>query len=217
MNFDRKVLWVRYPKTASTTIKAMFIDSDKRWNDNDLKPDIKVAEYKTIHHIFNYKKRCCDLKINKINIIRSLILDEYIQKCYNTWNDTYKIITSRNPYDRFVSGYLHMNIKTPFNEMHEYDYTKLNPKQQNHIIKPIYSEHIKNADYIIRYEYLINDLKKLFELFNMKLNVNNIPVLRKTKSVHYSYYYKKNPHMINFVYNNFISDFEFFKYNKNIN
>jgi len=217
LNDALSAIWIRYPKTASTTIKYLFLQAFKYTNNID-DSETYVERCGDISLYYDSKFDIFKTKKYKLTVLRSLKLNEFVELYPSIWNNLYKIVSCRNPYDRFVSGYNYLNVDIPFNEMDKFDYNSL--KQEyilNHIIRPIYSDIIKEVDYIIRFEYLHEDLKELFNILNLELDLTNIPIFRKTSYISYKEYYKNAPNMIDFVYNTFKSDFDFFGYDKNIN
>lgn len=226
INNKKYIIWVRTTKTGSTSLKAYLGDSNKKWKD-DIE-ELKILNIKKHYGHYNQflypsNKMCIDMKENYINIIPQMRIKEFIEEYKNVWDDSFKFILTRNPYDKFLSGWKFLNSdkisrqilkNTPFNEMDNFNYDKFSPHLKNHIIDEIYFEDIKSVDYIVKYENYINDIEKLFNLINIPFNKKNYPNVRKTQFTDYKEYYMNNKNMIEFVDNKFKNDFEFFGYDK---
>jgi len=224
MNFDKTVIWIRFPKTGSTSLRAFFMDPARNWKDSDkimqeqfFVEDLYELKHNLIYQLVSYRVGVTMPVYNKINFIYDKQTNKFKNKFPDEWKNSYKFTISRNPYDRFLSGYKHLSRfnqlgDVKFNEMDKFDYNTLNSVQQAHICTPIISNiKLDDLDYIIKYEHLEEDVKDLCDTLN--INYIKLQHLMKTKTKPYTEYYKEYPHMQEFVYNLFKSDFEAFNYN----
>ena len=185
MNYEN-VIWIRTGKTAGTSIDEAF----KRVGLRTRKP----APGKII-----------EIQADKVGPWYSISQFKYLYP--KLWEEAFKFMVCRNPYDRAVSGWLYL------------------PATKNHsLLKAISGGHtvavdyhflpqtygIDKIDFVIRFENLQEDFNKLCE----ELGIEPIPLRHMMQSVRGPFrdYYDRA--LAEKVYNKYIADFQFFNYNK---
>ncbi len=148
--------------------------------------------------------------------------------CPSSYEDYFKFAFVRNPWERFVSGWLDKVVKNNllnFNkEIHEkmQDFesfviycSELNLKtcnrhfrHQNKLID------LNEIDYLGRMESFNNDLKQIFDILGLSLKKVPIKNKSETKSSYDSFYTNKTKEMISDMYR---KDIQLFKYSYDLN
>lgn len=141
------------------------------------------------------------------------IIAEQIKK--ERFEEAFKVITVRNPYDRMVSAYEFYKIiraregKPFYDSFHDFVMgTTIRP-----MIRYAFLGERNILDFIIHFERLRIDVYKLFSLLKIK-QVPRIPHLQKTNNhPPYQTYYQGNS-LDKIVYDKYRQDFEFFGYSR---
>lgn len=202
---NRYVIWIRNGKVGGTSFNKAFSGV---FTPNNFKGSGLISLTPTYGKI---------IEVHAMGIGYAMGVEEFKIKYPSIWNEAFKFILVRNPYDRWVSSWAFLptmrNIK--FNDLMKYDYSKMNDhhiyhmtlKQTKHII-----ENDKlNVDNIIKLENFNENYYTLCEL--LSINPTKLEKLRVSKHQSYQIYYDEETS--NFVYNMFKEDFDYLEYDKN--
>ena len=170
----------------------------------------------------------CNESISDYGIISSRMMNNSSSKWYKhmsalqvkdnigdeIFNNYFKFCIVRNPYDLMVSSYFwRLHIKEfngPFNEFIKNFHHTINTDNT----RRIFINNLPICDYYIRYEILLDDIKKVCEKIGIKnYNLNNLPNHKsgiRPKGLSYRDYYDEETRLI--VYNLFKKEFELFGY-----
>lgn len=212
------------PLNRPTTEKG-FLYNEKARNYKGLSSIIKIIKYQIINfsqisnplsYLKTFLLSC--LKVPKKKVIR-IFLSRFVShmsaalvklKVGNLiWNNYFKFTIERNPWDKVVSAYHHLNPEIPFNEW-------IQSFSLNHRSQPInfslYSINGKVVlDFIGKFENLNEDLKIIFNKLNLPLTTlpQEKKIYRKNKE-NYRNYYNENSKKI--VEKNYKEEIRLFGY-----
>ena len=202
-----KFIYIKNAKVAGSSVESFFgkycIDPKKVYNYND---EIcqHIDEFGIIGSRGHSQKKGDKWQSHKIaksirNDLGKEKFDKYLKFC-----------VVRNPYDKVVSRYFFnpINKKMTFKE-----YVKTKNTNNNLNINLIDGKDV--CDYIIRYEYLeedINTLCKILKIdsYDLSLLPKHKSTQRKNKKKHWSEYYDDETK--NIVYNEYKKEFELYGY-----
>jgi len=209
----QRVIFVHIPRTAGTSIKkCMQQDEDHFLLKRSWIP--VTAENTKKFILLSHTPITC--------LIKHAILDE------DMWNNSFKFVFVRNPWDRLVSVWKfykgcrrQKDYSTRFLESFSIFFEKVIvnkkwiPPLGLHIHRPNF-QHVlpqtnwldKDIDFIGRFENLADDWKTICELIKMKYNV--LKKTNTTKHLHYSTYY--TPKMVDQTAFFYAEDIERFNY-----
>ena len=194
---SNRFIYIHTTKTAGSSISALLLNY---CNDTD-----------SYTSIFDYNKRGIVGNFDKldhhsgINTVRKFINNDTKFKSY------LKISSIRNPFDRMVSAYFWFKPTYTKNiNFEEYvigDYPHPAP-----LYNSLFINNKLGVDFLIRYEYLNDDVSKLLIKLKKDNNVN-IPKLKtntRTDSKSYHHYY--NDKLIDIIKKDYKMDLNIFNY-----
>lgn len=118
---------------------------------------------------------------------------------------THKDMTNEKGLEHFGDDFETWLTKIDFEKPDHINFDFGIVKKQTHYITKE-----KDPEFIIRFEHLEEDIKIIRDRFNINTPYSN---LNRTQKVNIKDYYKSD-FAINFVYENFKEDFDYFGYNK---
>ncbi len=121
-------------------------------------------------------------------------------------NELYKFVTIRNPWDRAISFYF-----SPHRGEVEWDkksflqFVSSNVKPLRHYLQlEANDSFVSNVDFIIKYESLENDFRRVLEIIKVKMEL--LPHRNKSTRKHYTHYYDSE--LIDFIHDAFLEDIQ---------
>ena len=210
-----KIIFLKTYKTSSSSFENALSHwcTDKCIVTDRIKDDEKNI-YMKKYNLKGYQNAQPPLKVLSNHLkghTRSAQIKELIDKMYgvnieiNWWQKYTKIAIHRNPFERFISWYCHRGNDEPFEVWAR---KNLDFLDKNHEVAPL-----KDMDYIIRYEYLKEDIEKLnidnlWELYsNIKINSNFRP-----KDATVEKMYKGQKELVNLIIDKCKHEIKYFKY-----
>ncbi len=189
-----KLIFIRNPKTASSSIIRYFFD--------DVKPG------------FHEKNRIDTRKVwsGDLNHYPLFVLNDLLEP--SVLNSHFKFSFVRNPFDRIASSFAYMRRWYNQNNQPKPDCLNSFKKYITSIDQPQYKlsqyEFTKGCDFIGRYENLKTEFNNLCNILGLEFDPNRLPHVNKTKRKHYSKFY--DDECIEITSNLFAKDLERFNY-----
>jgi len=222
VNHNLKAIFIHVHKTGGTYISYMLHKYYGFKNYYLRRPD---------HDVFCLNKKKTTKYINYENRIHGVLVyyktSSYINKKMNMtaqkWNEYFKFCFIRNPYDKIISAWYHINrYNIPFN-----NYLNLintcNDVEYMHMFLPqvrnIINEKGKiNINYIGKFENLENDLTYILKKIGIPTIIHDVNK-KINKRNHLEFYKYYNQESLNIVNNLLKEDFQYLDYPKftNIN
>jgi hypothetical protein len=212
---SKKIIFVHIPRTAGTSITQF------------LKEYFNVAGVP--EHLELYKKRLKDKGYLK-NSIEKIVSDKnyqqkimsykyakhatashYLEICGKKLFDSFfKFTIIRNPWERMTSWFMHPKAGMPFKENEFIKWLRLMGNENQMRFLKIDNKVL--VDKILRYENLKKDLPEIFTKLGIPKNeINNLPVINKSKRGLYQKYYNELSKKL--VQEMFSEEIELFNYN----
>lgn len=193
VSHTKKFIYIKNYKVAGTSVELFF----EKWCSN--KNDIIGFRGNRIER--SKKKDIIGSHANIKRILKILgkdVYDKYLKFC-----------VVRNPYDKMVSAYFFLKgqnmFKGTFKEFCQDDNNALNINRYS-------IDNVPQCDYYIRYENLLEDIKKICLKLNIncKIELQNCKGEYRPKNKHYSEYYDNDTREI--VYKKHKKEFIMFGY-----
>ena len=220
INHDLKAIFIHVHKTGGTYISYMLHKYYGFTNYYIRRPD---------HDTFCFNKKKTTKYINYENRVHGVLIyyktSPYINKKMNMnrekWNTYYKFCFIRNPYDKIISGWNHVNrFKIPFKNYLNL-IKKCNDVEYMHVFLPQVRNIIDldgkiNINYIGKFENLEEDFHNILKNIGIKEIIHEKEKsMNKRDHLHYSSYYDQETlNKVNLLLN---EDFNKLDYNKIIN
>lgn len=200
----RHVIWIRTGKVGSSSFHHAFAGKS---------PGNDFIEHNKITTLPKYGKI---IEVHSKNVGYAKGILEFKKKYPEIWENAYKVLIVRNPYDRFVSAwkFLARTKNMGFDDLINFDFNKLTESVNYHIIRPLTEDLIiddkLNVDHIIRFENFQSDFNNFCDVISYpRRKLNHI---RKGNHNNYKEYY--NQKRADFVYELMKNDFNLLCYDK---
>lgn len=203
---ERYVLWIRNGKIGGTSLQYALAGC-QAGDDN-----FKGSGLITITPQLGYITEIQSQKISYAEGINS-----FKTKYLDIWENSFKFILVRNPYDRFVSAWKYFNDtkNLSFEKYVNLDFSKFSRPLNYHYIREQTGDLVENdsfvIDYILRFENFQNDFNRLCDI----LSIPRKKLEHRRKSKHKPFYEYYDENTSNLVYEMFKNDFKYLNYDKN--
>jgi hypothetical protein len=205
INHDLKSVFIHIHKTGGTYISYMlqkyygFKNYYLRRPDHDIfcmnkKKTTKYLNYENrIHGVLNYFKT-------------SLFINKKMNMTPQKWDTYYKFCFIRNPYDRIISGWYHVNkLNIPFSNYLNL-YNRCNDVEFMHVFMPqvrnIINEKGKiNIDFIGQFENLEHDFQKVLKNIGIKDIIHEVSkkMNKREHNQFYTYFSQEALNKVNLI------------------
>ena len=215
INHDLKTIFIHIHKTGGTYISYMlqkyygFKNYYLRRPDHDIfcmnkKKTTKYLNYENrIHGVLNYFKT-------------SPFINKKMNMTQQKWDTYYKFCFIRNPYDRIISGWYHVNkLNIPFSNYLNL-YNRCNDVEFMHVFMPqvrnIINEKGKiNINFIGQFENLEDDFQKVLKNIGVKDIIHDVKkqMNKREHNPFYTYFGQESLNKVNLILK---EDFKFLNF-----
>jgi hypothetical protein len=206
ISHEKRIVFVHIPKTGGTSIE-LALDMNK--NENLFSPGIKFNTYK-IEQLKKYKVSPQHLYGKEILEVEPNVKDYY-------W-----FTVVRNPFDRLVSEYHHINKERTNDFVYKNisfpEFVKKTLTLPEERRKSLFDRHLEPQTNFIQgcsvNIYKLEKLQECFDFLKTNYQISTIGHARKSERKKFQVYYDGK--LANFVFKFYIKDFEKFGYKKTI-
>ena len=196
LSLKNKFLFIHVPKTGGNSIQNIL----KEYSEDRI---VTIGKHQDGIERF-------EVRNDKYPITKHSTLSEYkrfLDK--NVYDAMFKFATIRNPWDMMISFYFspHLNLK----KWNKRKFCKLlkNVQPLRFYITTLSNQDlIENIDYLIRFENLENDFRKVCQ--KISIPFEKLKIRNQSKRYHYSFYY--DDEMVELVKNKFSEEIQYGKY-----
>jgi hypothetical protein len=230
INYDKKIVFIHIPKCAGSFTKNYLVqnygfsfEENDDYNDDDSVDSNKSQKSKRyIKHFKNYHKHeDDDYKKGLFDIYNT---DKFFSYANIPSFKDYKFFSFvRNPYTRFISGYIYFK-NNKFVEQDEQYFVDINTliKNKDKLSKGAYShifitqkQHLGHSNYIIgRMENLEDDLTGILKELDVEKTGDNLLIKRNNNTYEKKFYEYYDTNILKFVNEFFDEDFKEFHFVK---
>lgn len=198
INWNKQyIIWIRTGKVGSSSFHFAFAGKS---------PGNDFVEHRDIT-IRPKLGKIIEIHSQKVGYAEGIL--SFKAKYPKIWNNSFKVLIVRNPYDRFISAWKHLMSQCSFDQLIELNWNKITEPIKYHITRPLTEDLIipynnnLDVDFIIYFERFQKDFNTFCDIIQYPRK--QLGHIRKGNHDHFKKYYTQE--RADFVYRIMEDDF----------